>query len=93
MWLKAGLLGTHHVLLPDLGAGDYIKENKVKADRVYFRSVCLKEKHELWLLLPRESPGKKDWYVVRQIYFLSSGSLAASRSFKPALVKTRELPA
>lgn len=28
IWLKAGLLGTHHVLLPILGAGEYIKRIK-----------------------------------------------------------------
>lgn len=25
IWLKAGLLGAHHVLPPDLAAGEYIK--------------------------------------------------------------------
>lgn len=66
------------------------KENKVKTDCVYVRSVCLEGKNELWLLFPRVSPGKKYWYeVLRQSYVLSSGCLAAGRSLKLALVRTR----
>lgn len=65
------------------------KENKVKTDCVYFRSMCLEGKNELWLLFPRVSPGKRYWYEVLRQNVLSSACLAAGRSFKLALVRTR----
>lgn len=52
IWLKAGLLCAHllcaHLIVSRSGSRRiHKKENKVKTDRVYFRSMCLEGKNEL----------------------------------------------